>query len=774
VNKFIKILASVVMVLLLVFGGAVFYVTQKITPDDLRAYIVKVLEKTFPGANAEVGKLTYSIGTSVNFNLDKLELKLKTGKDKELFDVDHISLKVPLWALITKGGTVDLLVKEPEVDYNESSTSNNWKQALGDKSEHKTSSKPSAPSKPKTAAADSKSLAIPAILLKSKVNIKVEDIDLNYLLKDKSKGALKLSKVIIKDLNLNSSTAYEVISNINVKQKSGQKLSLDVQAIGQVDINKYLKDEVLETSAIITTSNLKVSGISNEFPEIKTNVQISISKDSTLNSKLNVDGGNLVKLSTSIKMKKDQIHLNNISLSMFLKEALAFGPKLENISPGKSEIIVKGSTSIINKKITPKLNFELTPGLEVKAPEGINIATALSGRLSGKSLSGKVTQKAMGGQILTDYATTLDLSNPPTSVSSLSPLKLDIIISSLGLSKTFIRKFIYSSDDKEETKTASQSSSKTSSAGKSTNVSNKPKPAAPALLLPSINASLSIKDVKIANEVFDGKGSFYTHKHTFGLKNFNYKFSKGLGKMGLTLDFLKNNGSKTNLNMSLTSLNLDSLEAFLPSNLEALSGAFSGTVKGGVTSYPNKMDYDLSLDLDARNGEVKGLNIKDHVKGLIDSIPLLKGKVKDKNLSISDEFKKLTFVGRARPVEIDMKSFQFIGVKDKVDIRGNGVIFPLSRSKKGQVDLIYIDRTGKISSQLQKNIGTDELPVRMTGYQYGLKPDYAYTIKKLSKKVLKSQKKKTLNKVKDKLKDNKKIQKILDDKKVNKFLKGLF
>ena len=92
-------------------------------------------------------------------------------------------------------------------------------------------------------------------------------------------------------------------------------------------------------------------------------------------------------------------------------------------------------------------------------------------------------------------------------------------------------------------------------------------------------------------------------------------------------------------------------------------------------------------------------------------------------------------------------------------------LYPLSKSKKGIVEMNIVDKGEKLIKNLKKNIGSDTLPMRLTGYGLDLKPDYGYTIRKASKGAIKTQGKKQVKKA---------VEKLLKKDKLKKVFKGLF
>ncbi len=232
------------------------------------------------------------------------------------------------------------------------------------------------------------------------------------------------------------------------------------------------------------------------------------------------------------------------------------------------------------------------------------------------------------------------------------------------------------------------------------------------------------------------------------------------------MNFLENQGSATQLNFKLKDLNLDALNTFLPPMLENIKGNFSGAVKGKIESKPleQKSNYDFQVDVDASKGAIKGLNLTEHITGVVNSISFLKGKLDQKTIKVDDEFETLKLNGKFSNQVHHFDQFKFIGIKNSVDISGKGELYPENTTKKGELTFDFIDRTGILSEKMEKNLGTNVLPVKLTGIGFILKPDYTYTLEILAKKAFAKNKEKVKEKVQEKVVEqvNKAIEKKLD------------
>ena len=124
---------------------------------------------------------------------------------------------------------------------------------------------------------------------------------------------------------------------------------------------------------------------------------------------------------------------------------------------------------------------------------------------------------------------------------------------------------------------------------------------------------------------------------------------------------------------------------------------------------------------------------------MLANIPVVKDQMKDKQLKIDGNFETLTMKGRFTNTQYNIATFDFIGLDKKIQLSGNGDIYPqVGSGKNSAMEVNFIDNTGKISDVLLKNVGTKVLPMRVSGPGFDMKPDYGYTISKLAKGALKT------------------------------------
>ena len=770
-NATFKIITGFVIGLMLIIGGAIFYASQKVKPEQIRQLTISLLEKQFPNAKVELGKVDYSLGTSLTFSLHDLEMSLKQGE--KLAVVKEAQLKVPVIAVLTNGGTITLNIDSPAIALIEKKKELNWQRAMGKKMVSKSSSQ--APSKADAKANDKaqkQKTELPSFINRSKINVKFSNTKVNYSLGKSGEGEILVDKVILKNINLASSSAYEIASKIKLKLATNDELSLGLMIIGQIDLKKFVETGILQTSLIVNIDDLLYPSILAQELSAKIDLDVIVQKDGKVDLKTKFSSPSILEMNGEFSILEGVTTGKNLNLKVFMNKLVAaFAPKLigqnlENVDLANSELEVSGGVKIDNKgRITPNMKFSLSPNINLNHVADIPIALTLNGSLSGQKSELNIIKKLLEGQINTNVKTKLDLSNP----GKIHPVTTSIKVNNLVLPKRTIRESLYG------TKTEGADEVKESSTDQSSANTNKKITKAPAPNLPQVKLSLALNNLKIGDEYLNGSIPVLVKGNKISSSKINLKYSKGIANSSFTTRLLTNHRSATDFKFKLSNLNMSALKMFLPENLDAVSGEFSGNVSGKVGTGAS-LTHDIKAQVIAKDGELKGFNLAEHVYGLVEGLSFLKGKIKKKELKVSDKFEKFEFKGRLEHNHYAINKFHFSGLRKMIIADGAGNLFPQG-GKTGVFDLNVEDQSGKVSTHLQKYAGTKILPMRLKGVGMVLKPDYAYTLKKLTKKAAKSKTKKAVKKLKKKIlneKTQKKLEKIIPKEKLNKVFKGLF
>lgn len=770
-SKNVKILSAIFVIFLFFVGGIFYFASTKLQPDEIKKMTIAETQKVFP--KAEVLLENVEIGWGLNFNINLKKFSIKAVKDNEkieMMSVDQLVVKVPLWAILTGSGVVEVKLDAPLMNYHEFKEGNNWTYAMGDKKAEDANK-----TEASSASGDASAASALGIFGKSKINVKLSDVSVKYILRDSSNGQIKVSRFLVKGLNFESSTAFEIASNANFVMKDQSNISFDTIAIGEFNIADMIKDGSISSVVIVKVNNITKSGLNWKFPEITTNIDFVLKKDGEVKGKLTTTFESQNKITANFKMTKE-MEISDINAEIILKDVAAMMGLEKMVDMSKAKLSLKGNVLYSeDKKINATIGFAIAPGI-IYSQEGVTASTTVNGDFKGSDLSVKVKTEMLEGSINTLVNGQFN-PNEKFDMAKLKPFDIKVVASGMRVPEKFIRAKLWDKKPETVSTTAEESKapvdSKSKDPSKTTAVTEAGKNAPPMGLPPS-SVNVEWSNLNIGGEDFSGRGKIITSLKSIAIDNMNFKFSKGTGKLTQTM-FLEKNSSESKFNFEMTNLNLSSFKAFLPPMIENFSGTFTGKVNGSATMFKNGKapGYDVNVIADAKKGEIKKLNISDYINPILASIPVVKDQVKEKQFKFDGNFETLTMKGHFTNSQYSISSFDFVGLDKKIQVTGSGEIYPVvSSGKMSTMEVNFTDNTGKISDVLVKNVGTKILPLRLSGPGFELKPDTSFTISKLAKGAFKT---KGEEKVKEVLQKN--IDKIVPaeaKEKVKGLLDGFF
>ena len=454
-GKLVKVLVGLFVLIGLVVGGAIFYVTTKIKPEDIKKLAIEATEKALPGTNVKIKKVDYSIGASFSFELDDLEIKLK--KDllkrtygKDFFEVGKVKVKVPLWALITNGGTISINVDSPEVTYKEfSALKTNISLAMGPKEKEATvqiSNKKKETTSKKTSTGK---VELPAFVKNSKINIRLTNIGVNYSLYKSLNGKTKISRIVLKNIGLSSPSAFEIASDIKVNLDAKTKFSTNLLVIGDLDLKTILDSGEISTNTHITLSKISMSSLPIKIPDVKASVKVNLHKDGKIDSKVKVDVGSIAAIALVAKVNKDMVLVNKIDIKSNLENAVSLMPELKkalkDINLNGSSFFINGDAKIITKgtKLSNNINFGLTKDISIKLVDGLTATQGLSGSFKNQKVGVVAKTSLAGGEISTNISTVVDPMSGKFAPHQLKPIYVKVVGGNMKITKDFIQKTLY-------------------------------------------------------------------------------------------------------------------------------------------------------------------------------------------------------------------------------------------------------------------------------------------------------------------------------------------
>ena len=757
-NKF-KIIGIIAAVFLVLVGGIVYYASTKLNPEEIRKIAIAQTQKFFPHANASLENVQINWGLNFKIQLHKFALNTKDseGKTVEMMAVDELVVKVPLWAILTNGGVIEIQLDQPLMNYAEFPVGNNWTYAMGTKEDEAKKDEKSPEEKAKA-----QEDAI-GFFGNSKINVKLSNVAVKYSLRDKSNGKVIVSRFLVKGLNFESSTAFEIASDAKFVMADKSEVSFSTIAIGEINIADLVKNGSVSSLVIVKVNNIAKTGLEWKFPEITTNINFLLKKDGEISGKVLTSFESQNKIAADFKVTK-QIEISNLSVDIILKDIGLIMGLDRAIDLSKAKLTAKGSLIYTEeKKIDADLSFSIAPGIGY-SKEGIVATTSVEGFFKKKDIDVRVKTEVLNGVIETLVNGEYD-PNQKFDLKGLKPFDVKITASRLRIpEKTIQAKLWAKKDPAEVAKEEAEAEAAKEIAAKE---------GKPTSGLPAANVNITWTNVSVGGEDFSGRGKIVVSSNAIAIDNMTFKFSKGNGKLTQTMKL----GAKSNdatFDLGINDLNLSSFKPFLPPFVENFTGTFSGKINGSAVLFKaNKPPrYDVNVSLDAKNGEIKKLNVSDYINPLLANIPIVKDQVKDKQLKIDGNFETLTMKGRFTDSAYNIASFNFIGLNKRAEINGAGTIYPDPNAQnQSSMDVNFIEN-GKIGEVLQKNLGSRVLPIRVVGPGFALKPDYQFTVTKVAKGAMKTKGVEAAQKIIDK-----NLDKIVPEKakeQVKGLLNGLF
>jgi hypothetical protein len=742
-NKLRITLITIVIGFVVILSGLIFYASQKLNPDELRKMALEQLQVVFPESQISLGEVRLSFGLSAKVDVESLSIRLK--QDDELtpmLEVEDLKVRIPIWAILTGGGTIETTLTRPTIHFEELDGSNNWLLATG-KTLTKEGSKVEQGNKKESV--ETSELAIPLFLVSSAINLKVTDLNLSYDL-GKNRGNVKLNRFLIKNLNIKDPTAFEIDSLISFDlADDSQKVQFHTLMIGEFDLSSYLAKEDLKLKTMIKLTQLKAPGLVSNVPELSINLQTTISLEGQITSGVNGEFAQS-KFSFTVDLIDDEIRVENIVVDLLLDSLYQLSTiKVPGLNAGRAKMLINGQVHLSeNKGITPELNYKLEPAVSYNFNDNQLMVTS-QGKLQNKKLNISNNIDAFGGTIVSEVRGNLDLNQKEFSIDKLNPFEADVNISNFKFNRAQLNKVLYPTKPASSNSAANEGSSAVAASA-----------VAAPIFLPRVVVNLNVDNFFIEDNELVTKAKFIVGKDQFVSEYLNLNYANGEGKLIHTTKVLPGFDLNNTFTFTMKNLDLGGLNAFLPPSLSALKGKFSGSFKGKADLKEKQQpNFDIDVDVTATEGEIIGLDLSESINSLVASLPIIKDQLPEgKAYDFDSNFDYLLFKGKVTDKRYTISSFEFRGIDKKVELKGDGYLGALNSKGKSEVTLIAIDHSGKISNALQKNIGTNQLPIRLTGLEMNLRPDLEYTLGRVAKSALKNQVQQRLNdEVKEKVKE---------------------
>lgn len=197
----VKLVAWFWAALLLGMGILAYFAYQKFHPDAFLAILQQQVQRNYPGAILEVGKLSHHIALDFNVGLKNISLR---RADRIIGRLNEIELKIPWWVLLFERGNAQINLNGLEVYVDESRPSNSSESEASIEKSQLT-------------------LRVPEYLVNTKFTLRAKNIsvmDLNSL-----RRYITISKLLVREFRYGKNSAFELNIPIEITHRGTSHLS---------------------------------------------------------------------------------------------------------------------------------------------------------------------------------------------------------------------------------------------------------------------------------------------------------------------------------------------------------------------------------------------------------------------------------------------------------------------------------------------------------------------------------------------------------------------
>lgn len=729
-KKTVIIIISTIVFILLASVGALVYFAKSISEEDIQKYAKLGIAKVLPNSTIVIGKSKVSVGTKLY--LDVQNVKLTTANGKKLLNVKNVAIDVPLWAILTKGGTVGVKLIEPKVHYVESKRGSNWESAgkstIKKMAKVKQESKVTSEKKSTKEAVDSKYFSVPAFAANVTLNLLLENLEVDYSLRNKKKGAIKINRFLVKNFGLTSSAAYELKSKLKFGLDDKSNISSEVLAIGEFNLLELLSSNSLSGTSVIKIINTSIDGSKFKIPNVKIDLQTKLDLQGNINGSTKISFDNS-SLATSFDLSKKVVTISGLTSNIRISDLLTiYNQPINEVNAGKSAIVLTGKVELKKSKIYPKLQVKLSRPIESSFSD-INSKLSLNGSYDGKTIRINPVASLFDGTISIKSSGPLDINSPVLDFTKMKPFLTQITVANLNVEDKVIRDLIYKKRAvSEETTVVSKDSKEKGSVKKDVKVSKKK--SAVKVVLPKGRVDLNIVNVKVGENDLSGDGKIIIKNSSVDSKKILLKYNSGTATLKFNTKIQKS--INNNFTLNLNNFNMRGLKPFLPTFVKSVSGYFTGRTAGNISLNGDMVRYGIKSKLTARDGAIKGLELDEHLTKALSSLSFLKDKKDKLSPDYFTNFDKLDIIASADNKLITVSKINFKGIKSKISFHGKGKISQPPMKKKSNFYLSLTEK-GKLGKELKRATGSAALPLKFTGIDFDLTPDVEYTTNHIAK-----------------------------------------
>jgi hypothetical protein len=507
-----KIIYSAAIIICFLAAG--FYmVDHKIRNFDAKGLITGLLLKHADNAKIEIGKTDYSLGSYVRLYVNNITMQ---QNESLVLSAEKIIFKIPVSAIFLGNGTVQILIENPVLSPGSIKFSNNN---------------------------DNKyDLEVPNFLLKSKIDIRLDNLKVDNFLENK----LNFNKILLKNVNFKKSMAYELVTTLRSPHE--HIAHIESQMIGEVDLSKMIQGEQLKTK-LVSEVHIKFNDEKVNLPRFKLDIDIAlntinyISFDGKINGDTHLEG-EFKGFYNKNKIVCDHIQLNikDISTKSFTSMV-----DVKDFDLNISHLNIVGDTSfeIENNAISKNLV------ISIKKPIAFSLENIPMSFIGDVKINDRFWDSSLVFNLFDGSVNAKILSNVNSSGDFLD-LKGELLFSNLEVDEKTLRQILWRNDDRVVTVVDYDS---------------------PQILFPNMSLSVSGQNIQINKNKFDFKALFLFDAGKYALDNLEINSTDSLLLKG---NFHSEKNNKYTLDLNLMKFPLGLARFIFPVDPVNLGGSVTG------------------------------------------------------------------------------------------------------------------------------------------------------------------------------------------------------
>jgi hypothetical protein len=319
-------------------SGLLYNAYTKFKPETFVALLTEQVQKNYPGAKLNVGKVGYRF--SIDFNLKLQDIHLRRS-GKILGSIGEVELKIPWWLLLFNRGNAQINLSRLDIYIDH-----------GSSAPTRVSVAPAAP-----VAATQVKVAIPSYLAEAKFTLRAKDLSVRDI--NNARRFFTVSKLLVREFQYGKNSAFEInipieITHGQVKYLSNLWLFGDVTPEPSLWKLKYRGEfRTRESNDKFQIEDLVINGTSSFVP-----ATLAIdSKINLFNEKVPIGNGQLMANQDNLLLN---LNFSKLPLSYFefIYEFIRnpYLPKLAGHAEG--EVKFEKSFNDSAAEVVGKLNFD--------------------------------------------------------------------------------------------------------------------------------------------------------------------------------------------------------------------------------------------------------------------------------------------------------------------------------------------------------------------------------------------------------------------------------